>query len=413
MLASVQPRRSATTEMATPAMSIWLAAVCRRSCNRTRATPARVLKRCHACEGHARLQCVTPSSEKTKQPAPNGTPTNSARSSARSRVLAKHFLGVRTQSDRVRAICLRTLLDRPVLGLSDRTREGDDPSPEVDVAPAQCDKRPAPSTNGRRELHESGELRRGHILDGPDLCHRRDVELTGLHSGRIRCQSGIAADHVFSHGPVEHRPDLPMAAKDHRRRETGLLFEVPVEPVKMHTRHIVGVPRTDGREDVEPEVVYDRLGGLRRPAEPVPAAAVLSWPVRILPSCRDVADRRTSATVLPLLGITPRLDRSDQLRETSVGKLGPSSVLRGADGLVDGTAPTRNGVDPIGHRQPPGPVLEALVTSHRQTLIAELCWRECWRRSNTWRGDCQIYRLNRSFISSPNGIRTRVSTLRG
>ena len=43
ILPSVQPRRSATTEMGTPAISIWLAAVCRRSCNRTRGTPAFLL----------------------------------------------------------------------------------------------------------------------------------------------------------------------------------------------------------------------------------------------------------------------------------------------------------------------------------------------------------------------------------
>ena len=61
-----------------------------------------------------------------------------------------------------------------------------------------------------------------------------------------------------------------MTAKDHRRRETGLLFEGPVEPRKVHTGHLVGVPRTDDREDVKAEVVNDRLGGLRCATIPDP-----------------------------------------------------------------------------------------------------------------------------------------------
>jgi hypothetical protein len=72
--------RSATTKIGTSAMSIWLAAVWRRSKRRTRAMPARALRSCQACDGRAELQCDMAPSAKVKGLCTNPTPTMAARS---------------------------------------------------------------------------------------------------------------------------------------------------------------------------------------------------------------------------------------------------------------------------------------------------------------------------------------------
>ena len=197
----------------------------------------------------------------------------------------QHLLGVGAEGDRVRAVRLRALLDRPVLGLGDRAREGDHRPFEVDVAPSQRHERAAAGTHGRSELDEGSELRSGDLLHGANVGHRRDVELAGLHPGRVCRPRRIGVHHALSHRPVEHRPDLAVATGDHRRRETGLIFETPVETIEVQAAHLLGVPGADDRKDVVAEVVRHCLGGLRRPTDPVPASRILAWPVRVLPRC--------------------------------------------------------------------------------------------------------------------------------
>ena len=58
-------------------------------------------------------------------------------------------------------------------------------------------------------------------------------------ASRAAARAGLPLTIVLSDGPVNHGPELPMAPKDHRRRGTGLLFDVPVEPFTVHTGYLV------------------------------------------------------------------------------------------------------------------------------------------------------------------------------